>query len=565
MGEVHNFPYYKGLIELLFKQDMSQLVNQTDVYQIMECMAEEPWYKEHDEFRQYLVKVVVANRAWAKYSLSQPDADKEEHSKIYWGEMLTGARNMDIDSYLLYLERKREPKAQFYLPRRDIFLKHGVIQGLQGLLIDDKYDIMGLSMPPGTGKSTVGLNTMSGLMGWFPEMPNLASAHSGSLTRSFYDGVAQIITDKDEYSWHEIFPNVPFLARADLNAKEQTINVGKAKRFKSLTCRAINASLTGATRCEKLLYADDLCSGLEEALNPERLDKLYQVYTTDLKTRMKLNCKELQIQTRWSVHDVLGRVQRENYGNKRAIFINVPALDENGESNFDYKYGVGFNKYYFMNMKKSMDDVSFRCLYQGEPIEREGLLYHDNDFRRYIDLPLEEPDAILGICDTKDRGSDYMFMPIMYQYGDDYYFEDCAYSNDQVEVCDRLCVDTIVKHNPHKIQFESNSAGGRTADAIAKIVKTHGVRTQITKKFTTSNKETKIVVNSGWIKEHVLLKDQSTYKEGGMYSQALTALFSYTQMGRNKHDDVPDGMAMFAEFVAKRVAVKDTRIMESPF
>ena len=487
---------------------------------------------------------------------------KPEWDEMYWRAMLWEAQNKILDSYWLYLERNREPERRFYLPRRKKFLEFGIPQAMQNLL-DDKIDLLTISMPPGTAKSTAGIFFLSGIMGWWPEEPNLASAHSGILTRSFYDGVSQILAPDGEYTWHEIFPYVKFNIRSDTNSKEQTINVGEPKRFKSLTCRAIGASLTGATRCERILYADDMCSGLEESLSKERMDKLWQVYNTDLKTRKKKFCKEIHIATRWTVHDIIGRLQREHEGDERARFISIPALNENNESNFDYDYDVGFDTKYFLDMKQSMDDVSFKCLFMNEPIEREGLLYHDEDFERYYELPTKEPDAILGICDTKDRGTDFCFLPIFYQYGDKYYWEDCAYDNGAIEIVDELCASVIIKHNPHSVQFESNSAGGRTADAINEKIKGK-CRTRITKKFTTQNKETKIIVNSGWVKEHVLIKDKSMYTPRSTYGMAVAALMSYTVAGKNLTDDVPDGMGMFAEYVANGTR-KPTQIINSPF
>ena len=487
---------------------------------------------------------------------------KPEWDEMYWQAMLWEAKNKILDSYWLYLERNREPERRFYLPRRRKFLEFGIPQAMQSLL-DDEIDLLTISMPPGTAKSTAGIFFLSGIMGWWPEEPNLASAHSGILTRSFYDGVSQILAPDGEYTWHEIFPYVKFNIRSDTNSKEQTINVGEPKRFKSLTCRAIGASLTGATRCERILYADDMCSGLEESLSKERMDKLWQVYNTDLKTRKKKFCKEIHIATRWTVHDIIGRLQREHEGDERARFISIPALNENNESNFDYDYDVGFDTKYFLDMKQSMDDVSFKCLFMNEPIEREGLLYHDEDFERYYELPTKEPDAILGICDTKDRGTDFCFLPIFYQYGDKYYWEDCAYDNGAIEIVDELCASVIIKHNPHSVQFESNSAGGRTADAINEKIKGK-CRTRITKKFTTQNKETKIIVNSGWVKEHVLIKDKSMYTPRSTYGMAVAALMSYTVAGKNLTDDVPDGMGMFAEYVANGTR-NPTQIIDSPF
>lgn len=555
-----SFEWYKSVFDALLHDNMELYQNQYDAFQLLLNLNRDIPFKENKEVRKYAMQISKYVHEMADFVAGNTGSGK--FNELYYKLLLLEARNYNIDSYFLYVEKNREPDRKFYLPRRKKFIQFGITQAIQDLL-DDKLDLLTISMPPGSGKSTAGIFLLSGVMGWWPEEPNLASAHSGILTRSFYDGVSQILNPDGEYTWHEIFPNVKFSVRGDLNSKEQTINVGEPKRFKSLTCRAINASLTGATRCEKILYADDLCSGIEEALSKERLDKLWQTYNTDLKTRKKKFCKEIHIQTRWSVQDVVGRLQRDHEGDKRAKFIAVPALNENEESNFDYDYNVGFDTKYFLDMKQSMDDVSFRCLFMNQPIEREGLLYHDEDFERYYELPDREPDAILGICDTKDRGTDFCFLPIFYQYGDKYYWEDCAYDNGAIEIVDELCASVIIKHNPHSVQFESNSAGGRTADAINDKIKGK-CRTRITKKFTTQNKETKIIVNSGWIKEHVLIKDKSKYTPKSPYGKAVAALMSYTVAGKNLTDDVPDGMGMFAEYVAKP-KTPSAQVINSPF
>ena len=483
---------------------------------------------------------------------------------LYWSVMLLEARHYVVDSYLLFLERKREQQAKFYEPRREILMKHGIIQALQDL-VDDKIDMLSISMPPGTGKSTLEIFLLSGVIGWFPDMPNLASSFSGTMTKSLYDGVNQILTDVDEYAWHEIFPDVTFKAREGTNSKDQTINVGKRKRFKSLTCRAINASLTGNTRCEYLLCADDLVSGIEEALNKERLEKLWQTYNTDLKTRKKQGCKELHICTRWSTLDPVGRLKMINADNPRARFLVVPALDENGESNFEYDGGVGFDTAYFNDIKKSMDDISFKCLFMGEPVEREGLLYHDDELQRYLDLPLQEPDAVLSIVDTKNKGTDYFVQPVLLQYGDKYYCTDCICSDDSdYERQYARSTNLILTNKVEACQFESNNGGDRIALEVSKRVKEAGGYCNITQSFTTQNKETKIIVYAPWVKEHIIFRDRSMYNPNDDYGKMMSFLLGYSPMGKNKHDDVPDAFSSFAKW-KNRPETPPTIVGRRPF
>lgn len=447
----------------------------------------------------------------------------------------------DFESYLLYVEWNREPEKKFYVPRRKVLAR--LVKAMQRL-VDDELDLLTISMPPGTGKSTLGIFFLSWVMGRDPDGQSLASAHSGTLTRSFYDGVMQIITDS-EYLWADVFPGVNV---ATTNSKEETIDLGKRHRFSTLTCRAINASLTGATRCDKILYADDLCSGIEEAMSKERLDKLWMTYTNDLKSRKKMKAKEIHIATRWSVHDVIGRLEQEYGDNPRAEFIVLPAFDENGQSNFDYGYGVGFDTAYFEDMRNNLDEASFKALFMNQPIEREGLLYNVDELRRFFYLPDREPDAILGVCDTKDKGTDFACLPVGYQYGNDYYFPDTICDNGLPNIVDARLIDILLRHKVHLCRFESNSAGGRVAEKVQEGVKAKGGRTKITTKFTTANKETKIIVNSAWVKEHCLFLDESMYSRNSDYGKFMDMLCSYTVAGKNKHDDPPDVMAMFSEF-----------------
>lgn len=470
----------------------------------------------------------------------EDEGDLKEIYRLH-RRVLLAAAPYDFDSYLLYLEWEREPSKKFYVPRRKVL--QPIVKAMQDM-IDDKIDLLTISMPPGTGKSTLGIFFLSWVMGRYPDNQNLASAHSGMLTRSFYDGVYQIITDS-EYLWKDVFRGVNLAAT---NSKEETIDLHKRHRFSTLTCRAINASLTGATRCDKILYADDLCSGIEEAMSKERLDKLWFSYTNDLKSRKKEGAKEIHIATRWSVHDVIGRLEVQYGDDPRARFIVLPAFDENGESNFDYDYGVGFGKEYFEDMRANLDDASFKALYMNQPIEREGLLYDIDELRRYFELPLGEPDAIIGICDTKDKGSDYAFLPAVYVYGNDYYIEDCVCDNNLPNIVDARLVDILNRNKVQMCRFESNSAGGRIAEKVQSEIKERGGITRITTKFTSANKETKIIVNSAWIKEHCLFKDESLYKRQSDYGKMMDMLGSYTVAGKNKHDDVPDGLAMLSEF-----------------
>ena len=564
--------WYRGLFQKIINDGLKNKVNQRDCLDLLLNMREDFSFSENKEVLDYAMKISKYAHEMAGYMAAQTGSG--EFDDLYWKYLLLEAQNYQVDSGLLYLEKNRIPKEKFYEPRREVFVKHQIIQSLQDLM-DDKLDIFGLSVPPGCGKSTLEDFFLSLVGGWFPNDFNLSSAHSSILTRSLYDGVLEIINDPIEYTWHEIFPTVQL---TNTNAKETTVNLERNGRFKTWTFRSIDGSLTGATRCNRFLTADDLVSGIEEALNKNRLETLWTKVVNDLRSRRLEGCKEIYIATRWSVHDPIGKLQQLYEGNRRARFIAVPALDENGESNFMFTIN-GFSKKYFMDAKESMDDISFNCLYQQKPIEREGLLLPASELRRFFFskdqvpenqmqftvFPDREPDAIWGVCDTKDKGTDFESLPIAYQFGEDFYIPAVVFDdNTDYDTLDRKTADIIIEHNPHKVRFESNQAGGRIADNIEKMVKGK-CRTSIETKYTTANKETKILVNADWIKKHCLFLDPSLYTPKSDYGLFMGNVCSYTTKAKVPHDDGIDSLSMLAEYVQDTLGRKESRIVRSPY
>lgn len=474
-------------------------------------------------------------------------------------KVLLGAAPYDFESYILYIEWDREPDKKFYSPRRKVLRQ--VVNSLQELA-DDKLDLLAVSLPPGAGKSTLAIFFLTWLAGKRPNEPKLTGSHSNAFIRGVYDECLRILETNGEYLWHDVFPMVNV---SSTNAKDCRIDVDKRQRFETLEFTSIGTGNAGLYRASDLLYCDDLVSGIEVALSKERLDKLWETYTTDLRQRKIGNhCKELHIATRWSVHDVIGRLESQ-YGNSdRAKFIVIPAMNKDDESNFDYDYGVGFTTEFYREQRDIMDDASWRALYMNEPIEREGLLYNSDELQRYFELPDSDPDAVIAVCDTKDRGTDYCVMPIVYQYGQRFFIEDFVCDNSNPDIVEARLVERLLKHHVHSAQFESNSAGGRVAQKVQDEVREKGGITKITTKFTTANKETRIIVSSGYAKEHFLFKDENYCKEHKEYKKAMDMLCGYTMAGKNKNDDVPDAIAMMVDYI-DRLRVSKVEVFARPW
>lgn len=552
------FLEYKSIFQRIIDTGLDNRQNIQDVLDLL-CGLREEGGLNDNYMRNYALKVSNYAKQMAEYNAKVTGSGAFDD--LYWRLLLFEAPEV-FESYLLYLEKNRIESNKFYEPKREQLNKHGLIKSMQDLE-DDKLNLLSISMPPGTQKTTLEKFFTSWVIGRHLDDYNLFYSHSGDITRMFYDGVLDITTNNIEYTWQKIFPHAK-LQKTD--AKREQINFNSYKPFANLQCSSVGASNAGKVRANRYLICDDLIPGIEVALSKPRLDKLWNIYSVDARQR-KLNeqVKELHTATRWSVYDPIGRLERLYEGNPRYRFIRVPDIDpETGESNFDYKYN-GMSKEFFHDQELAMDEVSYRCLYKNDPIEREGLLYHEDDIRRYLSLPVTEPDAIWSIADTKQKGTDYFFQPVLLQYGNEYYLDDCICDNgSDYEIQYQRSTETLLRNKVQSCQYESNAGGDRVAEEVSKRVKAAGGYCNITQQYTTQNKETKIIVFAPWVKEHVLFKDKSLYPTKGDYGTMMGQLLSYSVAGKNSHDDVCDGLASFAKW-RSAPPPEPTRIVKSPF
>lgn len=537
----------RELVKRAFKRDLSDPSALSDAFDTLRLLEPEDFTLAHERNKE-------VRRLSARFAAEQKSLRMFELNK----RSLLFDAPYDFDAAIRYAEWDREPKKKFYMPRRKQLLP--VVQAMQRLS-ERKIRILGVMAPPGVGKTTIELMfmVMEGLKN--PDLSILMGSHSNSFLRGAYEEVGRMLDPKGEYLWKDIFLSVQV---CKTNAQDMRIDLGKRKRFETFEFSSIGSGNAGKVRASNLLVADDLVPDIESAMSKERMDKLWQQYYTDLMQRMIGDCVQLLVQTPWTLHDPIDRLELAHAEDPMAEFIHLPALDENDESNFDYPYGLGFTTAFYHNQRDVMDDASWRALYMTQPIEREGQLYNEDELRRYFELPDGKPDAILFVCDTKDKGTDYCVMPICYQYGNDFYCEDVVCDNSNPEVVEARLVSKLLQHKAQMGQFESNSAGGKVAEKVQKEVKEAGGIAKITTKYTTQQKETKIIVNSPWVKDHVLFKDNSVIKKGKEYRRMLNFLCGYTMAGKNKHDDVPDAWAMFAEYVQQLEGNK-VEVFRRPF
>lgn len=496
--------------------------------------------------------------------------DFEEQKKAY--DMLKKAHTDNgryrFESFLIAMEWDRKVEKRFYQPRMKVL--RPVVQDLQDLG-DGVIDIYTLSMPPRVGKSTIGLFFMTWIAGRFPDEHIFGAGYASGLVNTFYKGVLDFI-DSEEYRFYEIFPEAN--GRLTTSAKDMTIDIWENERYKTLTFRSIDGQITGALEASSLLYLDDMCSGIEEAMNIDRLEKLWSKVTVDLMQRRVQNERTgrsapiLAIGTIWSVHDPISRLKNKYKDSPRFRSREMPALNIEGESNFSYDMGVGFTTEMYLELKANMDEVSWLCVYQQQPVERDGLLFPNSCIKRYLTLPKVEPDGIVAWCDVAFGGDDYLNFPIGYVYGSDLYVVDTVFRcKAGYNVTEPMVASKIIQHGVQIARFEANNGGdfyARDVDDIIKKSSTHKCNITWCTAGSKASKLVRIIQYAPDIK-NFYFRDPSMYKPTDDYGLMMQNVTTFVQTGSSPHDDGPDGLAGLAKMVKEPMIGQISSPFKRPF
>lgn len=524
-----------------------------DLMNVCKDMQKNGYEKQAHGFNKQMRQLIGRN--------AQNEVKNGELRKAYKGSLLFDAP-VSLDAYMLYLEIERAPQERFYQPRRRVL--YPAVSMMQQLA-DDKLDEAFISCPPRVGKTTLLMFLTTWLMGKNSELANLYSAYSDVITNAFYQGVLEIINDPNTYLWNEVFPKSKIV---QTNAQNETINLDRKKRYPSLTCRSLYGTLNGACDCSGFLISDDLIGGIEEALSRDRMMSAWLKVDNNLITRAKGSAKILWCGTRWSMIDPAGLrmellTNDQRFSTRRHKIINMPALNEKGNSNFVYDYGVGFTTEYYQQRRASFerngDMASWNAQYMGQPVEREGTLFAPEDMRFYNgQLPMEDPERTFMVVDPAFGGSDFVAAPVCYQYGEDVYVVDVVYDSGDKRVTQPLLAATAQKYGVQSMRIEANKTTEAYKEGVEEEIKRRGYRVTMTSKAAPpmSSKENRIRDKAPDIRLHFIFLEDGLRSKS--YSAFMQNVYSFKLTGKNKHDDAPDSLAMAADFafgIQRRVTI----------
>lgn len=508
----------------------------------------------------------------------------ESWRQLYW-DIVRLESFWFFESFLIYMEHKRPYDKRFYEPRAKT--QKIVVEDLQKLEDSKTQHMYTLSEPSRVGKSTIMVFFLAWIGLRHPLSHNAMCTHSGFLADHFYKEILDLLTT-EEYCFQELYaffqPDKKFIE--DKSAEKMTISFVSKGDFPTFTFRGIDGTWTGAVdiSSDGYLMIDDLVRDRTHSLSPKRMNDTFSEYLNKCVDRKNNGAKEIMIGTLWNVLDPIKRLE-EMYGNDdRYVFRRIPALNENGESNFDYEV-KGFSTEYYQEMKDKLiragNEAEWMAKFQQAPYVREGIL-----------LPLDELGYFNGIldkshkyrfvvnCDVAFGGGDSVSMPVgLHDLTEDIiYIVDWYFNSSGVAVTVPGVVDMIVKHGIKTVTFEANSGGQLYASKVQEELRQRNYLCACDSVRTTWNmvKADKIKASEAVIRQkfrfldgtkHNLEEfddDVAVYERSAAYERALDEMSTYVTIGKNLHDDAIDSISMMAERIFDTLQRKTT-VINCPF
>lgn len=385
---------------------------------------------------------------------------------------------------------------------------------------------LAVSMPPRAGKSYVTSLFCAWTLGRNPTESVMRNTCTATLYVKFsYDVRAIVKSDK----YKEVFE----IRLSDDKSNLTGWNTNKAKMV-SYFGAGVGGTIIGFG-ATKVGITDDLYRGMEDALSDTVNDRIVQWKEATHDSRFESGCARIDIGTRWSRNDVIGRNSNDKVYDKEVI---VKALDQQGNS---FCEAVMTSEEYKLKKSKTPKHI-WAAEYQQEPIDIAGRL-----FEGMTTISSEDYEKIKGeitghiaYCDVADAGMDFTALAIGAVSNDKVYIVDYLFTRDNTDITIPLVAGKLDKWGVNYCRIESNAMGAMFARGVQKETKT-----KILQVHNTTNKMTRIIMQSAFVIQNFVFID--TKEE--QFHMFMENAESFSKEGKNKNDDAPDCLAGLSMFI----------------
>jgi predicted phage terminase large subunit-like protein len=414
---------------------------------------------------------------------------------------------------------------------------------------DGKIKIVAISMPPRAGKSYIISLFSAWLLGKNPAGSVMRNSYAATLAEKFSRDIRDGIIPSEKYQ--KVFD-------ASISRTNSAVNSWSLQGYTqpSYFCAGVGGSLTGFG-CKSCAILDDSLKNIEEALSETTIVNVWDWYTSTHLSRLETGCSEIHIATRWTRNDIIGRLtdeSSENY-NPDIKVLSIPAMTPEGKSFCEEVKTTAE----YEAIKNVTSDFIWEAEFMQNPVESKGLLFPIEDLNRFKmkEIDTKKSEGRIGFTDTADKGSDFLCSLIGEKFGMNTYIIDCVFTQDGTEITEPLVSQMLIDSKCTIMKIEANSGGESYARNVRNIIRGEKCSCQVIAESTTTNKETRILMAGGYIKEFFYFR--SDYVAGSDYDKFMRQLTNYIKIGKNKHDDAADattGLSKFAKTFISHQKVK---------
>jgi len=414
-----------------------------------------------------------------------------------------------------------------------------------------------VTMAPQHGKSEGSSRLLpTYILGLNPNKRIAIGSYSASLAQDFNRDCQRIITSEP---YQDLFPdtilnssNVVTLANNYL----RNSNVFECVDADgSLRTVGRGGGITGKT--VDIAILDDVYKDYKEGNSPVIREAAWNWYVSAIKTRLHNNSQVLIVFTRWNEDDIIGRLEKteqvititsmdqlKDIPEAAWVKINFEAIKVSEPTDLDpRKKGEALwpemHNLQGLLAQQALDNFQFDCLYQGNPVSKEGQLY--GDFQTYDNLP----KIIIkrgNYTDTADEGEDYLCSICYVKASGDknVYVTDVLFTQEPMEKTEGYMATMLNRNDTRDTMIESNNGG----KGFARAIRVKCPKRTIRWFHQAGNKESRILTYSSTVVNNIIFPSDWAIRWPAFYKHVTT----YKRMfAANKFNDAEDCLTGIAE------------------
>ena len=275
----------------------------------------------------------------------------------------------------------------------------------------------------------------------------------------------------------------------------------------------------------------------EDADSPDMREKINQRFDNTIRSRTNSrNTPIIIVMQRVHERDLSGYLIDLEPDEWEVLMM--PAISEEGTALWSFKHTIEE-----LMKLKLVNELVFENQYQQDPKPQKGLVFLKSDFEYFQGNDFDENriEGRIGAIDVADEGMDFLSFPIGYVIGSKIYVTDWLFTRENTEYTIPESTRLIKNNKLNFCAIETNNHGSLFYKDVQKNTTS---QTNLIGVFQTSNKHSRIIQNSHFVRTHFVFRND--YTAGSDYDKAMKQLFSYTKDGKAKHDDAPDSITLLS-------------------